>query len=112
MSESAAVSTPYPLPMPPDTSHLITEDDTPVETMLPEQHYRLLTEPLNSSWAGPGQGRPFLVSANVGLFPVPHNPAIVPDVMLSLDVTAPEDLNRVRSYFVWEFGKPPDVVIE
>jgi Uma2 family endonuclease len=112
MSESATVSTPYPTPVPPDTSHLITEDDTPVENMLSEKHYRLLTEPLYSSWAGPGQGRPFLVCANVGLFPVPRNPAIVPDVMLSLDVTAPEDFNRIRSYFVWEFGKPPDVVIE
>ena len=128
MSESSTVSTPqvgtvvvdgmvyvttaYPLPSPPDTSHLITEDDTPVENLLSEKHYRLLTEPLYSSWAGPGQGRPFLVLANVGLFPVPRNPAIVPDVMLSLDVTAPEDVTRIRSYYMWEFGKPPDVVIE
>lgn len=128
MSESSTVSTPkvgtvvvdgmvyitmaYALPPPPDTSYLITEDDTPVENMLSEKHYRLLTEPLYSSWTGPGQGRPFLVTANVGLFPVPRNPAIVPDVMLSLDVTAPENLDRIRSYFVWEFGKPPDVVIE
>jgi Putative restriction endonuclease len=32
--------------------------------------------------------------------------------MLSLDVTAPEDMDRIRSYYMWEFGKPPDVVIE
>ena len=32
--------------------------------------------------------------------------------MLSLDVTAPEDWGTIRSYFVWEFGKTPDVVIE
>ena len=47
-----------------------------------------------------------------GLFAVPRNPAIVPDVLLSLDVTVPEDWWRTRSYFVWEFGKAPDVVIE
>src|SRR5207237_743687 len=39
-------------------------------------------------------------------------PAIVPDVLLSLDVIVPEDWWTRRSYFVWEFGKAPDVVIE
>ena len=60
----------------------------------------------------PAPGRPFLVAANVGLFAVPRNPAIVPDALLSLDVTVPEDWWTTRSYFVWEFGKAPDVVIE
>ncbi|MGE3536789.1 MAG: Uma2 family endonuclease [Candidatus Tectimicrobiota bacterium] len=106
------VTTAYELPPPPDTSHLITEDETPVDNLLSEKHFRLLTEPLYSSWAGPGAGRPYLVTANVSLCPVPRNPAIVPDVMLSLDVTAPADLRQTRSYFMWEFGKPPDVVIE
>jgi hypothetical protein len=43
-----------------------------------------------------------------------HQPPLVPDVMLSLDVQAPPDLRpkQNRSYFVWEYGKPPDVVIE
>jgi Uma2 family endonuclease len=106
------VTTAYELPPAPDTSHLITEDDTPVDNLASEKNQRLLTEALYSSWAGPGPGRPFLVAANVGLFPVPRNPAIVPDVLLSLDVTVPEDWWATRSYFVWEFGKPPDVVIE
>jgi len=35
----------------------------------------------------------------------------VPDVFLSLDVAA-TDWPKVRSYFFWEFGKAPDVVIE
>jgi Uma2 family endonuclease len=106
------VTTAYALPPAPDTSHLVTEDDTPVDNLASEKNQRLLTEALYSSWAGPGPGRPFLVTANVGLFPVPRNPAIVPDVLLSLDVTVPEDWWATRSYFVWEFGKPPDVVIE
>jgi Putative restriction endonuclease len=38
----------------------------------------------------------------------------VPDVLLSLDVQRPADYSerRCRSYFVWEFGKVPDVCIE
>jgi len=34
--------------------------------------------------------------------------------MLSLDVQVPQDLfvKAHRSYFVWDYGKPPDVVIE
>jgi Uma2 family endonuclease len=106
------VTTAYELPPAPDISHLITEDDTPVDNLLSEKNQRLLTEPLYSSWAGPGHERTFLVAANVGLFVVPRNPAIVPDVLLSLDVTVPEDWWTTRSYFVWEFGKAPDVVIE
>ena len=52
--------------------------------------------------------------ANVGLFATPREPPLVPDVMLSLDVTVHPELDdkRHRSYFLWEFGKPPDVVIE
>jgi Uma2 family endonuclease len=106
------VTTAYELPPAPDISHLITEDDTPVDNLLSEKNQRLLTEPLYSSWAGPGHGRTFLVAANVGLFVVPRNPAIVPDILLSLDVTVPEDWWTRRSYFMWEFGTAPDVVIE
>ena len=106
------VTTAYELPPTPDISHLITEDDTPVDNLLSEKNQRLLTEPLYSSWAGPSHGRTFLVAANVGLFAAPRNPAIVPDVLLSLDVIVPEDWWTRRSYFVWEFGKAPDVVIE
>ena len=82
--------------------------------MLSEKQQRLLTEPLRSSWAGPGGGRPFIAAANVGVFPVPRNPAIVPDMFLSLDVRSRAHLWETthRSYFMWEFGKPPDLVVE
>src|SRR5438552_13865122 len=33
--------------------------------------------PIYSSWDGPGAGRPFLAAANVGVFPLARNPAIV-----------------------------------
>ena len=96
-----------------DIESLITEDDEPVD-MLSEKQQRLLTGPLYSFWAGPGGGRPFLAAANVGVFPEPRNPAIVPDVFLSLDVQVNPDWwdTRHRSYFVWEFGKVPDLVVE
>jgi Uma2 family endonuclease len=101
-------------------NELVTEDDTPVDNLLSEKQQRLLTEPLYSSWSGPSgalqpQGRrPFLVAANVGLFPSLSQPPLVPDVFLSLDVEVPPDWHdkRHRSYFFWEFGKPPEVVIE
>ena len=97
-----------------DIESLVTEDDTPVDNMPSEKQQRLLTEPLYSSWAGPGGGRTFLAAANVGVFPEARNPAIVPDVFLSLDVQVHDNFwdKRHRSYFVWEFGKPPDLVVE
>ena len=67
-----------------DVETLVTEDDTPVDDMPSEKQQRLLTEPLYSSWSGPGAGRTFLAAANVGVFPEPRNPAIVPDVFLSV----------------------------
>ena len=98
----------------PDIETLVTEDDTPVDNMPSEKQQRLLTEPLYSSWVGPGAGRPFLAAANVGVFHQPRNPAIVPDVFLSLDVRVAENWwdKAHRSYFVWEFGKPPDLALE
>ncbi|MFO1352342.1 MAG: Uma2 family endonuclease [Gammaproteobacteria bacterium] len=98
----------------PAIENLITEDDTPVDNLPSEKQQRLLTEPLYSSWTGPGDGRPFLAAANVGIFAQVSNPAIVPDMFLSLDVEVAADWwqKAHRSYFLWEFGKPPDVVLE
>ena len=103
------------LPEPPEIDHIVTEDDTPVDNLASEKLQRLLTEPLYSSWAGPEPGgRSFLAAANVGVFPSVHRPPIVPDVFVSLDVTVPDDwwAKRHRTYFMWEFGKAPEVVIE
>jgi hypothetical protein len=94
--------------------HLITEDDTPVDNLFSERQMRLLCEALYVSWLGPGDGRPFLAAANVGLFETVRAQAVVPDVFLSLDVRPPEELweKSHRSYFFWEYGKPPEVAIE
>ncbi len=99
-------------------AELITEADTPVDNPFSEKQQRLLTETLYTGWAPPPDeehpqgGRVFWAAANVGLFPVVKNPAIVPDVFLSLDVAVPENWHKTKSYFFWEFGKAPEVVIE
>ncbi len=94
-----------------DISHLVIEDDTPVDNFQSEKQQRLLVEPLYSSWS---PTRSFIAAANVGLFYRLKEDPIVPDALLSLDVTIPDDwsLKQNRSYFVWEFGKFPEVVVE
>lgn len=96
----------------PDISELVIEDDTPVAN-LSEKQQRLLAEPLYSNPSALAE-RAFLLAANVGVFYAVRQPPLVPDVFLSLDVAVPQDWRekKHRTYFVWEFGKPPDVVIE
>jgi hypothetical protein len=55
-----------------------------------------------------------LVAANVGIFTTTREPPIVPDVFLSVDVELAENLQKKCDlyYLLWEFGKPPEVVIE
>lgn len=99
----------------PDISHLVTEDDEPVDSIFSERQHRLLIDPLYASWRDEQGNVPrFIALANVGLFFALHEPPVVPDVMLSLDVDCPTNIHekKHRSYLVWEFGKPPDVVIE
>lgn len=100
--------------------NLVTEDDEPVDNLYSEKQQRLLTEPLYTSWMPPqtdkkqNKPRKFLAAANVGVFPSIHQPPLVPDMFLSLDVTVPENWYEKsgRSYFCWEFGKAPEVVVE
>jgi Uma2 family endonuclease len=93
---------------------LIIQDDEPVDNIFVEKQQRLLTESLETSWKGPGKGRPFAVFSNVGLFPEKKQTPLVPDVMLVVDVAWKLDTKRKEtlSYFLWIVGKPPDVVIE
>lgn len=97
-----------------DWDAIITEDDAPVDNYVTEQHIGLLTDTLYDSWSHSVHGKEFIVAADVGLFFAPDAPPVVPDVFLSLGVSKPADRTekRNRSYFVWEVGKPPEVVIE
>ncbi len=117
-TEPAAPADPGPLlvlppELRPSVENLVTEDDTPVDNIYAEKQQRLLTRPLYSSWPGPAEGS-FVALANVGMFYAIHQPPLVPDILLSLGVRFAPSLRekRHRSYFFWEFGKPPDVVIE
>jgi len=100
--------------------HIITEDDEPVDNIPSATQQRLLVAPLYDSWTPPPSEdepeaqRNFLATANVGLFSTPENNPLVPDMLLSLDVETPHDWETKvnRSYFIWHFGKPPDVVVE
>src|SRR5262245_42032276 len=79
-----------------------------------EKQHRLLVEPLYASWPGPGPGRSFLAVTDVGYFWKVGELALVPDMMLSLDLGPVADLHAKdhRSYFRWLVGKAPEVVVE
>ena len=85
-----------------------------MDNIFSEKQQRLLVEPLYSSWSGVGSERQFVAMTNVGLFYAIGQPPYVPDMLLSLDVRLPADLwpKSHRSYFLWEYGKPPEVVVE
>lgn len=95
----------------PDISHIVTEDDEPMDNIFSEKQQRLLSETLNGNWE---PGRKFVAFSNVGLFYAINEPPVVPDMFLSLDVQVAQDVweKKNRSYFVWEFGKPPEVAVE
>ncbi len=95
-----------------EMAHLVTEDDTPVDNRFSERQQHLLPAILHTSWP---QGKPFEALSNVGLFYSLHDePPVVPDFMLSLGVEPrPVSAKKAdRSYMVWVYGKPPDLVIE
>ncbi|MFA7479807.1 MAG: hypothetical protein WC314_04825 [Vulcanimicrobiota bacterium] len=94
-----------------DVSHLTTENDEPVDNFYQERQMDILTEALRVSWE---EGKPFVQGADIGVFSRIDQEAVVPDVMLATGVEMPEDVmaKERRSYFIWNFGKPPDIVIE
>lgn len=115
---SAGTTPPYAQPYPPlspdelpNYDNLVTEDGKPVDNFYSDLQMALLRDALLTSWR---PGRDFVVMCNVGLFYSDQEPPLVPDVLLSLDVRAPEDVwaKRGRSYFLWKFGKPPEVIFE
>lgn len=94
-----------------EIDHIITEDDTPVDNWHSEKQQRLSSKTLYTSWK---PSKPFICGIDIGIFSTPHEPPVVPDVLVSLDVKIAIDWHakRNRSYFLWEFGKPPEIVIE
>lgn len=107
MVEQLVISDDYYIP---DANRLVTEDDTPVDNFASAKQQRLLVSCLYSAL----QKQTFLAEANVGIYHTDGQPAIVPDVFLSLDVQVPDNWweKQNRCYLVWKFGKPPEVVME
>lgn len=97
-----------------DYSLFVTEDDTPLDSFYQERQQRLLVEPLYAAWGGHPPGTPWVAAANVGIFYARKAPAVVPDAFISTGVKGPDDwtAKEGRSYFVWDMGKPPDIVVE
>ncbi|MHC5597858.1 MAG: Uma2 family endonuclease [Nostoc sp.] len=93
----------------PDANLLVTEDDA-LDNFATAKYKRLLVSSLYSSL----QPQTFLAAANVGIYHTDGQPAIVPDIFLSLDVQVPQNWweKQNRCYMVWRFGKPPEVVLE
>lgn len=95
----------------PKLDHIVTEDDQPLDSIYAERQQRLLTDALYASWH---PGEPFVAMANVGLFYQINEPPLVPDVLCARGVSPPSNPfpKENRSYFVWMYGKPPEVVVE
>ncbi|MBT9584890.1 Uma2 family endonuclease [bacterium] len=96
----------------PDLTHVVTEDDEPVDNLFSERQQRLLVDSLYASGM---DLQPFVAMANVGLFFNANQPPFVPDVLLSFGVQPPDgDIweKKNRSYFIWMYGKPPELVVE
>ncbi|MEL6262609.1 MAG: Uma2 family endonuclease [Cyanobacteria bacterium J06626_6] len=98
----------------PDASQLITEDDTPVDNFASAKQQRLLVSSLYSAFARSTPDTIFLAESDVGIFHADGKPPVVPDVFVSFDVQVPENWwdKPNRSYLMWKFGKPPEIVIE
>jgi Uma2 family endonuclease len=98
----------------PNLDALVTEDGALVDNLFVEKQYRLLTDPLYSSWTPSGEDKRFIAAADVGVFYKVSEPGLAPDCFLSLGVAPGPDLQAKenRSYCLWLYGKPPDVVIE
>ncbi len=101
--------------------NIVTEDDEPVDNLFSEKQQTLLKRTLYSSWTPPPaaakktkQRRKFLAAANVGIFFAVHEAPLVPDFFLSLDVAPHQNWydKEHRTYFVWEFGKVPELALE
>ncbi|MDC0835278.1 hypothetical protein CKA32_006277 [Geitlerinema sp. FC II] len=99
---------------PADNSFGFVPDEAIVDTRMPVDDFasakqkRLLTDSLYTSL----RGQPFLVEANVGILHTQGQPLVVPDLILSLDVNTSWWQQRHSPYFIWQFGKSPDLVLE
>lgn len=96
----------------PDISHIEIEDGEPVGNIFSEKQQQLLLDCLETSLQE--ELRPVVGLANVGLFASPDLPPLVPDLMATFQKKPPGplDYKKNKTYFIWNYGRPPDIVIE
>src|SRR5262245_60771081 len=77
--------------------------DQPLDNLFSAKQQTLLKRPLYASWTPPpgkrqtpGQKRPFLADANIGLFYALGEPPIAPDFFLSLDAQPRADWHEKK----------------
>ena len=98
-----------------DYSKIEISDDTPVDGLIQHHEMELLTNALYASWRNADGEKPkFVAFSDVGVFYQPDKPPIVPDVLVSLGVEIPKIIEGKKdlSYFIWRYGKPPEVTVE
>jgi Uma2 family endonuclease len=94
----------------PDVSGIVTTNDA-----FSERQKRMLIDALYNGWSAAGVPPVrFVALTNVGLIHKPDVQPVVPDFLLSLDAALPDDRadRNNRSYFIWNHGKAPEVVVE
>ncbi len=80
----------------PNLDNVVIDDGAPVDGILPERNMRLLTERSMPS-GRPGDGRPFTVLANVGLFHAIKEPPIVAKAANRRAQAALQEAERLRA---------------
>jgi hypothetical protein len=95
-------------------SEPVAEDAPAIGSIYAEKQYSLLVDALETSWRSRGETGSYLAVSNVGMFHGVHIPPVVPGFLLSDDIELPLSFRTkdYRYYCFWEFGKPPDAVVE
>jgi hypothetical protein len=93
---------------------LLTEDDTPVDNLLAEKLQRFLAQAFYSAYHLLYPQTPCLAAVDVALYEYLGAVPQVPDLFISLGVQVAQDWwkKQHRTYCFWEFGKPPEFVLE
>ncbi len=94
----------------PDPENFITEDDEPMDNWGSEKQQRFLSNIIYDEWIN----KKFVAGTNIGIYYQDKSPAIVPDLLISLDVQIPVNFwkKKNRCYMIWQFGKTPELAIK
>lgn len=106
---------PLPPSLYPKIENLVPPTQKPLTTIFAERQQRLLVESLYASRDKVRSDvQPFVAFANMGFYYAVYAPPLVPDVMITVKASLPDNIwdKRKRIYFSWEYGTAPEVVVE